>query len=218
MKEAGFLRRFGRATMSTLHPGRRSWTERYLDDLARQGTWTFIHVNKCGGTSVEHALDIPKTHDTALTRRARLGPERWQTLTSFAIVRHPYARVRSLYKYRIKTDRTSMADGHIPLEDWITAVFEAHDPSYYDKPLMFAPARDWLADETGQVIVDLVAKLETIDSDWPRIAAAIGRPDVRLARMNTTPPSAASETLSPRARALLQAHFQADFETFDYDP
>ena len=40
----------------------------------RFGRVVFIHINKCGGTSIEAALGIPKKiHDTALRRREMIG-------------------------------------------------------------------------------------------------------------------------------------------------
>ena len=37
--------------------------EDYLRAQQRDGTYPFIHINKCGGTSVEQALGLPKIHE-----------------------------------------------------------------------------------------------------------------------------------------------------------
>ena len=41
------------------------------------GQFAFIHINKCGGTSIEAALNLPKTHDTAQQRRDKIGRDHW---------------------------------------------------------------------------------------------------------------------------------------------
>ena len=72
----------------------------FIEQQRETGTYAFIHINKCGGTSVEAALGIPKVHDTAQERREKLGVEAWDRLKNFSGVRDPYARVASLYRYR----------------------------------------------------------------------------------------------------------------------
>ena len=154
------LQRLRRTAIRYLRHGGRSWSDVYLDDQKTSGRWAFIHINKCGGTSVERALRIPKFHHTARQRRDIVGSDRWGQMTTFTIVRHPYPRIRSLYKYRIKTGQTGMAERHIGLDDWIRAVFREQDPAYRDNPQMFLPARDWLTDETDTFIVDIIARLD----------------------------------------------------------
>lgn len=166
---------------------------------------------------MEQALSIPKIHDTAQARRDRIGAEIWNDLATFTIVRHPYDRVRSLYKYRVKTAQTGLGDRTLGMEDWVRATFRDRDPAYYNRPLMFAPARDWISDTDGTLMVDLIAKLETIAADWPRIQALIGT-EATLPRANATAREAApaAAAFGAETRAILANHFAADFDTFDY--
>lgn len=206
-----------RTAIRYLRHGGLDWDEAYLRAQAIRGSWAFIHINKCGGTSVEHALNIPKIHDTAQQRRDRLGQARWDALTSFSIVRHPYPRVRSLYHYRIKTDRLDRSRGEIGLDDWIRATFAERDPLYYDKPQMLLPARAWLTDTDDSMMVDFVARLEEIGTDWPRIQALIGS-DAELPMKNTTRGGSGAPTdgLSRASLDTLAEYFDADFESFGY--
>ena len=76
----------------------------------------FIHINKCGGTSVAAALrscDLPASrfaeasgsgglHHHTLRWYAQMNPTRdVSSLLTFAIVRDPYARMVSLYYYEL---------------------------------------------------------------------------------------------------------------------
>lgn len=189
----------------------------YLETQKARGLWAFIHINKCGGTSVEQALNIPKIHDTALQRRDLLGANRWEKMTTFSIVRHPHTRVKSLYRYRVKTNQTGMGDGHIGLNDWIRAVFAEQDPTYYNYPLMFLPSRAWLVDDNDRIIVDFIGKLENIADDWGHIQDLIGiRAD--LPQTNTTSMGrSGAEDLDYVSRDILATCFDADFTTFGYD-
>ena len=179
----------------------------------------FIHINKCGGTSVEKALDIAKIHDTAQQRIALIGRDRWDAMYTFSIVRHPYSRICSLYEFRVKTGQTGMGDRSIALDDWIERVFETEDPAYRNKPLMFAPCHEWLSDETGELLVDDWFRLEELDAHWPAIKARTGAPG-HLPHSNSTSGftvGRALDRLSPASVSTLDRVFAADFEHFGYE-
>ena len=178
------------------------------------GKWAFIHVNKCGGSSVERLCGLPRLHDTALERRRAVGAARWDAMFKFALVRNPYERALSLYRYRVKRGRGGMGDGHISFDDWVQAAIVEHNPRYYDKPLMFAPAHAWLADETGKLMVDEIIRLEEIDQAWPRIAGKIGAPPV-MAHENRTEKTG-GPVMSPASKAAIAKAYAIDFEAFGY--
>ncbi len=178
------------------------------------GTWAFIHINKCGGSSIERLCGLPRMHDTALQRRRAVGDKRWASMFKFSVVRNPYERIGSLYRYRSKNNRAGMGDGHISFDDWVQAAIVDKNPRYHDKPLMFAPAHQWLADEAGVLMVDTVIRLEEIDTAWPAIAARIGAPPV-MAHENRTE-SAGPMPMSDKARAAIARAYALDFETFGY--
>jgi chondroitin 4-sulfotransferase 11 len=199
--------------------GVKSQNDRYIEELKTKGTFCFIHINKCGGTSVENALGLPLIHDTAQHRIDKISRVRWDALTSFALIRHPYDKVISHYKYRVKTNQTDMGDGHIELSDWVQSAYGDQERRYYDSPLMFQPCLHWLVDNSGEIVVNHIIKLEEIDSSWPALCKTVfGRP-ISLGQHNTTPKGAQAvrtEQLTPAAIAVLDKHFASDFERFGY--
>lgn len=186
--------------------------QKYLD------RYSFIHINKCGGTSVERFLGLPKHHDTAARRIARIGRGRWDRNYTFALIRHPYAKAVSHYRYRVKTNQTGLRDDGIELNAWIHRAYGAKDPRYYNRPLMFAPCFRWLSVD-GKIVVDDVVKLEEIDERWPDICRRIARPYRPLRQKNATSGTTTQEALSlldDESRAILNTHFAIDFAQFDY--
>lgn len=196
-------------------------TRAYLLHQRHFGRVCFIHINKCGGTSVETALRLPLIHDTALQRIEKVGRPRWEKMLSFALIRHPYAKAVSHYKYRTKTKQAGLGgEDDISLDDWIVQAYGARDPLYYNNPLMFQPCLDWVADREGRLLVDHILKLEEIDTAWPDFCrTAFGRV-VPLPHSNATGSAAAhpAAQLGVEARDVLAAHFAVDFERFGYDP
>ena len=141
-----------------------------LDPVETDQPFEFIHVNKCGGSSIEIALGIAKTHDTAAERRAAIGAEAWDAAYTFATVRNPFDRVASIYYYRVRTDQHGLADRHLGFNAWVRRTFGDKDPAYWDESAYLAPAADWVS-AGGQVIVDHVARLEDIATEWRRSAS-----------------------------------------------
>lgn len=202
---------------------------RYIEYLIRQrlsGRFVFIHINKCGGTSVETALGIPiKIHDTARMRRLKLGRRRWDEAFTFALVRHPYSRLTSFHKYRTRYNQTGLRDERpLDLNTWIRRTLVDRDPAYYRPARMFAPCFDWVSDESGRIIVDYVARIETIDAEWQviqeRTGLAVPLPVRNVSAGVDQPYGAQSgrEGLDLESRRIIQDRFRKDFEEFDYEP
>jgi len=198
---------------SIYHRARRSLKVRQ----AVFGDFAFIHINKCGGTSVEAALGLPKIHDTARQRRDKIGVARLERITSFALVRCPYDKVASHYRYRVKTNQTGLGNGIPNLNEWVRRAYGEREPRYYDIPLMFAPCIDWLKDDDGEVMVDLWVRLEEIDRDWQQIEALIGT-SATLSKQNSTVRGSDSkkDKLNAESIAIINDHFRNDFKTFGY--
>ena len=186
--------------------------QKYIDN------YCFIHINKCGGTSVERFLGVPQVHDTAHRRIERIGRRRWDKNYTFALIRHPYARAVSHYRYRVKINHHTMQDGCPSLNDWIQSAYGDQDRRFYNHPLMFAPCVQWLAVD-GRIVVDDVVKLEEIDDRWSDVCEKIGVPFRPLIAKNATSGTSMEEALSllnNRSIENLNNHFSIDFERFDY--
>lgn len=189
----------------------------YIRQQRRAGQFAFIHINKCGGKSIEQALDLPIIHDTALQRIAKVGYRRWESMYTFSIVRHPFAKVASHYRYRVKTKQTGLGDGHLDLNQWVYEAYGKKNPRYYDKPLMFAPCSTWLCDADDHLLVDEVFYLEQLDAQWSQIQASTGV-TTELPRINTTSEQRqdVSREFDATSLDILRSHFATDFQRFAF--
>ncbi|MEM9062806.1 MAG: sulfotransferase family 2 domain-containing protein [Pseudomonadota bacterium] len=196
-------------------------TEGYPEIRARPVTepvktrvpFRFIHINKCAGSSIEIALGLPKTHTSAADWRGQLGAEAWADLYTFSVVRHPIDRVASLYHYRAA--QGALGEEPPSLDAWIAAVWQEQFPAYVDWPLMFAPFEDWLC-EDGDLLVDFVARLETMDDGWRTISQTLGI-DRPLGRFNVNRYPDWRGTIGREAMSILTDAFAPDFERYGYD-
>ena len=176
--------------------------------------FTFVHINKCGGTAVELALGLPKNHLTASMLRDQMGAEEWAGRFTFSVVRNPFDRVVSIYFYRVRTGQSGLGDRHLNINHWIERVWGEKDPAYIDPPELIAPCFDWLS-VGDALIVDDVLKLEQLDRDWDRVADRLGV-TARPGFINANSHPAYQDLLTPAARKVVEEAFAEDVERFEY--
>ncbi len=140
---------------------------KYLDNFV------FIHIPKTGGSSIEKALKLPHMHDRALTLEFWLGKEKYSKRFSFSIVRNPWDLNVSLYHFRLQSSQ--LINKPADFNEWIKLVYVEKNPKFYKQPYWeHKTQRWWLEDKDGNIMVDYIAKLETIDADWEYICQQIG--------------------------------------------
>lgn len=188
-----------------------------LLELARR-PYYFVHITKCGGSSVEAALDLFKFHATAQYWRNMVGQGTWDALRTFSIVRNPYDRVCSMYRYRLKQGSLPGADLDMGLNDWVYHTLERQDPEFWSHSNMLSPCADWVTDEDGSLMVKTVIRLEQLQKEWWRVQQ-ITRSAVELPHTNVTAVTADNgvEALSADSLATITQFFARDFELFGYE-
>lgn len=195
----------------------------------------FAHVPKCGGTSIEQALE------------ARLGPlaffdgrhftrhlsERFTSCSpqhataeatevciprhfrgaSFALVRHPLSRFVSAYHH---AQRRGRLPAMVSPEAWLIHYRKIQHlrPCWYDNHLR--PATEFLFPDTK--VFRLEDGMRPV-CDWIYSTYGI-KLDVNREPLNihTTNKNTVAKCITPKLRDIVHRHFQRDYETFDYDP
>jgi Sulfotransferase family len=162
----------------------------------------FVHVPKTAGMSVEHVF-VQLSGLTWETRAPlllhgnddpRLGPPRLAHLTAgeyvscghlsaeefasyfkFAFVRNPWDRMVSEYKYRgfpVKIDFKTYLFRRLPAPGWT------------DTYRHIIPQLDFVADESGRLLVDFVGRFENLQADFDQVCVRLGLAPTPLPRVN----------------------------------
>lgn len=184
--------------------------------MATSVPFSFVHINKCGGSSVEIALGLTKRHATAEALRREIGAEAWGRRFTFALVRNPFDRAVSLYYYRVRMNNHGLGDRHVNVNQWIQALWQDKDPRYVDPPFLNQTCTAWLTDADGKQIVDMVVRLEDIATGWSKITRRLGI-DIEFPALNKNKRPAYRDVLTRDSRAILEAAFAEDLSRFDYD-
>lgn len=227
--------------------------------------FAFVHIHKTAGEAVTLALmpylapsDLTlgasrkgrlrdlryrrlygiSKHSSARVLRDYAGAEVWAGYFTFAIVRHPHDRARSLYTYlrQMSERRDAVSAKNLayrmpglrradPL-GWpgVQAVRETADFSEFIRHPKFRadpgsrPQRDMLVDEDGRLLVDFVGHFERLEADFAHVTERLELGRVVMPRHNVSGDGAVKSALSPADRAELYALYAADFDAFGFDP
>lgn len=160
----------------------------------------FIHIPKNAGTSIRQALQLNEKGCYEFNGHPpqdyykKNHPREWKEYFKFAVIRNPWDRFWDSYKYAIANDSYWRRRVGLPHQDretllnvpFLTLCKEFH--KFKDKLIhpCWKPQSYWLFDwETGELVVDIILRMETIDQTFPQLAVQMGWGDINLERVNT---------------------------------
>lgn len=209
---------------------------------------TFVHIPKCAGSSVHHWMK--KTFGKL---NERLHSTIFQmeifnlNIPSFTIIRNPFDRAFSWYKYRKQVLENQLKfnpnnskflkeldNWHTGFSKWIAEDFrkewhgkETFDPSM--KPRMFfcpqgnivlphAPMSDWIVDKNNRIPVDYVLRFENLDTEFQQIIKFTNSP-INLIQKNISQVKLQNykDFYNSNAKKIVQSCYQKDLDIFKYN-
>lgn len=177
----------------------------------------FVHINKTGGSSIEKALGMPFQHRTASEFVELVGPDRWERCFTFAVVRNPWGKVYSHYRFRVKTNQTALAEGSVPFPEWVRRAYGDREARFYDQPRMFMPQTHWIRDGDGRELVDFVGRFETLSESFDEVCDRLGV-EAELPHLKRSPRTIEGyrEAYDDEAREIVAHRFREDLDRFGY--
>lgn len=192
----------------------------------------FVHIPKTGGESIIHVFlgahglkwddrqglllgynpDRSRGPERLTHLLAReyvqfsyLDPSTFNSYLKFAVVRNPFNRAISEYRYRYPGFETTFED-----------FMEAFGADLYDdRARHMLPQCDFVTDECGNIIVDLILRYEEIAQTAPPLFQKIFGEPVLMPHENVSraPPV---RSISSRAAQLIRDRYARDFDLFSY--
>ncbi|MAX70027.1 MAG: hypothetical protein CMC76_02855 [Flavobacteriaceae bacterium] len=187
----------------------------------RQGKerkFIFIHINKTAGSSIAPTIGLTKkNHMTAkeVIDFHEVGQIGFAKAYKFTVVRNPWDRVLSQYKYRIKTNQCNMKEAPISFEEWVKKVFRDKDPFYYSNPKMFLPQVEWLKDYNNEINMDRVVRFENLSNEMNLVLNDLGI-DKKLPHYNKTKKVNYREHYDKETQNIISDWFRDDIDEFGY--
>jgi len=192
----------------------------YFNSPLRKGKhkdFIFIHIPKTAGTSMTKIFgEAFQKHNTAKEVIEIIGKKKWNNAYKFAVVRNPWDKVLSWYKFRVKLDQSKMASRPISFKDWVACTYgENKDPYYYYRAKPFAPQVEWLKDDEGIIDLDKIIRFENLKEDFKLVANELGISD-ELPHINKTTKTNYRDFYDETTKNIIADWFHEDIKVFDY--
>jgi hypothetical protein len=193
--------------------------------------WIFVHVQKTGGNSVRAALgaDIfdPRKHFLARELREIYGRAVWDSCFKFSFVRNPWDRLVSWWS--LIDNARQYVDLAKPPNRFFSYVL-THARSFEEFLLrcddeivdsdgrknIFRNQIDYLVDDDGTIIVDLIGRFERLQEDFDKIGRRLGRAPAALPRINASQHAAYTDYYTPATAEIVARRYARDIEQFGY--
>jgi hypothetical protein len=198
----------------------------------------FIHISKNAGTSIAVSAK-DHVHNAGHQSASRWVSNNGDAASLFAVIRNPYARVYSEYRYRKRRFLSGEQNQHLsnldkPFDEWVLSTYrdgEFRTSSFFDKTgyaynsgnmiddtlIWFVPQTRWLSDDDGESLVTDLLRYENLEHDWASFASK-NNFGCNLKHLN-----ASTATIDPRAqfsdetRDLIYEYYHSDFDEYEYD-
>jgi hypothetical protein len=179
----------------------------------------FIHVPKTGGTSIRDALGFNlRVNNTSHfnSNHPEVKKMRGPDTLMFAVVRNPYDRAWSAFKFFAKAKKSR---GRIErVFEIFMSTMDVND--FWCKVDIEKLARVMPHVRTQSSFIRdpmRLLRFERLDEDWKEFAAEIGRPELELPRKQVSPGVPWQEALSEESKARIRQIYKIDFEKFGYE-
>lgn len=215
--------------------------------INRTHNFIFVHIPKCGGTSITHSLsalteycdlEIGSTpygesfqkifsprfgifkHSFGHEIRAAVGRQTWASSFTFTFVRNPFKRAFSTYSYFKKhAFAYKFIESFETFNDYVES--ELWNETGPDRILL--PQHHWAMDRLGhEIIVDRICKLENASQELDHVMRIIDprnakEAKVQLIHKNESTSGKAFPYLSDKSIDKILDRYRMDFELFDYE-
>jgi hypothetical protein len=192
----------------------------------------FVHIPKCGGTSIEDAIwSGPRSEDDlwkgahvedglrqslhhlyARQIQEKVGEPIFSSYFKFAFVRNPWDWAVSQYVY-IRSDwpwRSARRTWQFAtFKNFLRTVERVRDTRW-------EPQHSYLYDKSGTLLVDHVARFEAIGEEYKFICRKIGLEGIDLPHKKKSIRKDYREYYTPTTRDAVARLYRKDIETFGY--
>jgi len=182
----------------------------------------YIHINKCGGTSIKSAINkfdnvfIP-SNDNIVNL---IGTSIWNDHIKISVVRNPYDRIKSLYGMLIRQGKKLTLDDMLNILTNKSIPYKTNDgllpigDSYIKRHGLPMTHKHYGICDGNKIIIDKIYNLENINKHWNDIQTLI-KSDVKLPHKNISKSNLIK--LTNKQIKIIQKYYDKDFNLLGYE-
>lgn len=192
--------------------------------ISHDKKYIFVHIPKTAGCSVIRALGCPerRDHRSALYIKHHADSEIWQNYLKFSFVRNPWERMVSIYFY-CKLHNDFGTQWFYTFIGWFTRsimnknIMNKMPLTTHTQRLFLTPQLPRLLDEKGEILVDFIGKVESIQNDVLFIQKKLNLPRRPVLHINTSTHTHYSAYYSQQLIDIVAKWYKEDIQFFNYD-
>lgn len=198
--------------------------KRSIPEFVKKRGVLFVHIPKAAGISICDELYGREIGHKRAIDFQRADAEWFSSVRKFTIVRNPYSRLLSAYsflskggmgKYRFDREFSKVLSKYEDVNDFVVGWLAKNNN--YMSYIHFIPQADFLCDAGGNLIVDRVGKIESLDEFVESINSDWGL-SLRPKRLNISRTQGQGELeLSKEAIDVINEIYKKDFELLGYE-
>lgn len=141
----------------------------------------FIHIPKTAGTSIIRVFwddntkikyrkkNVYQPHETI---KNVLNEEKFNEYFKFCVIRNPWDRLTSLYRYRMQYPHNALEYNiaeNLSFDDYLMNIDEIEIERYCNGDEQICPHDQqikWIVDDNMNIRVDMILRFENLESDW----------------------------------------------------
>ncbi len=185
--------------------------------IGKNKNFVFIHINKTAGTSIIKLTGKPfRKHLTVKNVIEVIGQKKWDEAYKFTVIRNPWDKVVSHYKFRIKMNESKMAKKRIDFKDWVACTYgEPKNKFYYNRPQMFLPQVEWLKNNEGKIDIDKIIRFENLNEGINEVFKTL-EIEHKLQHLNRTYRTNYRDFYDDQTKQIVTDWFHEDIKEFGY--
>jgi chondroitin 4-sulfotransferase 11 len=194
----------------------------------------FFHLYKCGGMSFRKSLNeaFPNSYEIqgghSLPKDFNLKGEngvKYRDYYRFTMIRNPFDFMVSTYFYGKSYSNHFMHDDIIKnemgMEEFIPYYFKHKENDKANKlpgQNKVVTIKDWLHDDEGNIVVDKIMKIETMESDIRDLSVKLGSTiNINQTNVNPNRDKNYRKYYTPISRKMIEEKFDWELNEFDYE-
>jgi chondroitin 4-sulfotransferase 11 len=175
----------------------------------------FIHINKCGGTTIDELFSGKFQGHKKVFDYKKLNPNEFDNYFKFTFVRNPWDRVVSFYHYQLKrkwdfypfNETISFKEF---VKNWLIQMPK-------QTTLNTHPCYDWISDKDDNLLVDFIGRFENLQEDFNTVCDKIGIPHQELPHQNKSKHKHYTEYYDKETKQIVAEKYAKDIEYFGYE-
>ena len=194
--------------------------------IGHKHKFIFIHINKAGGTSIEHTLkksggQLPfknqsvgyTKHNHHVTAEQYSNTEYWDTYFKFTIVRNPWDKECSDFHYHNKLRLKRKQ----PLIESFRSFFQLDEQKTdSNMKIWHSNQLDWLYSDNKKMELDFIGRFENLQEDFNTACDKIGIPQQQLPHTNKSNHKHYTEYYDEETKSIVAEKYAKDIEYFGY--